>query len=152
MEPSPGSAYFERRNAVLNRIRCFLIHIPRYSIEGKKRLAEDIGVSPSTISRLVRGETAPTYQLADAVTRALSKRMGVPLEIRDVFTTDGTYLTACVCDLSPNCNGCYPPEAYDDDDTMRPEFREMRPGAWCTFAQTPVQPDISASKTGHERH
>jgi len=118
---------------ISNRIRAYLLHIPWYSIEGQRRLAKDCAVSPSTISRLVRGETTPSYKLAAAVTAAISKRLGVPVDMRDVFSTDGSYITPCVCDVTPFCHGCFPPEAYRDDGVMLPEYRDLKPGDWCRF-------------------
>ncbi len=118
---------------ISNRIRPILLHIPRYSFESQARLARDCGVSCSTISRLVRGKTAPSYRLARAVTDALSKGLGVPLDMRDVFTTDGTYPTPCVCDLTTSCTGCFPGEAYDAEGNIRPEYRDLRPGDWCRY-------------------
>lgn len=119
--------------AITNRVRAFLIHIPWYTIEGQCRLARDCGVSCSTISRMVRNQAAPTYRLARAVTDALSKRLGVPLDMREIFSTDGTYPTSCVCDLTPACKGCFPPEAYDHQDNMRPAFQNLKPGDWCRY-------------------
>lgn len=119
--------------AITNRVRAFLIHIPWYTIEGQCRLARDCGVSCSTISRLVRNQSAPSYRLARAVADSLSRRLGVPLDMREIFSTDGTYLTSCVCDLTPACNGCFPPEAYDCQDNLKPEFRGYKPGDWCRY-------------------
>src|SRR5690349_12807915 len=93
----PYSARPDRR--ITNRVRALLIHIPWFTVEGQQRLAHDCRVSHSTISRLIRGETKPSFELAETVTKALQKRLGVPLSIRDVFSTDGTYEVACVCDL-----------------------------------------------------
>lgn len=118
---------------VTNRVRAFLVHIPYYAIEGQRRLAADCGVARSTISRLVRGSLSPSYQLAEAVTRAISRRMGVPLDPREVFSRDGTYPTPRVCDVTPDCTGCFPDEAYDAEGTMRPEYAAMLPGDWCTY-------------------
>ena len=123
----------EHGAVITNRLRAFLVHIPWYSIEGQCRMAHDCGVSCSTISRLARGETSPSYKLARRVTDALSRRMGVPLDLREVFSTDGTYPTSCVCDLTPDCNGCFPDEAYDGECNMRPEYRDLMPGDWCRY-------------------
>jgi transcriptional regulator with XRE-family HTH domain len=123
--------------AIQNRIRALLPHIVWYSIEGQARLAADCSVSRSTISRLVRGKCSPSYRLARAVTDALSKRLGVPLDMREVFTTDGTYPTACVCDLTPGCTGCFPEEAYDAEGNLRPDYRDLRPGDWCRYLPSP---------------
>ena len=122
-----------RRSTILNRVKPFLIHIWWYSIDGQNRLARDCGVSASTISRLVRGESLPTYQLAAQVTRAIEIRLGVPIDMREVFSTDGTYPTSVVCNLVPYCKGCYPPEAYFENDAMRQEYQTQKPGDWCRY-------------------
>ncbi len=94
-------------------------------------------------SRLVRGETAPSYALAEVVTTTLSRKLSVELSMRDVFSTDGTYPTPCVCDLTTYCNGCFPPEAYHEDDTLKPAYRDLRPGDWCRF---PPRPPFGAER------
>src|SRR5438094_124143 len=88
---------------ITNRVRAIMLHIPWYTIEGQARLAYNCGVCRSTISRLVKNEFSPSYRLARAVTDALGKRLGLPLDIRDVFSTDTTYPTPKVCDLTPSC-------------------------------------------------
>jgi transcriptional regulator with XRE-family HTH domain len=139
MEPSPTPRHPETR--VHNRVRAYLVHIPYYTIEGQQRLANDCGVARSTISRIVRGTQSPSYQLAEAVTRAISRRMGVPLDPREVFSADGTYPTPRVCDVTPDCTGCFPDEAYDAEGNMKPEYAAMRPGDWCTYPR-PVRPGV----------
>jgi len=74
-----------------------------------------------------------SYHLAETVAQALEKRIGVALSTREVFTTDGAYPTACVCELTPGCTGCFPSEAFDEDGNMRPEYRDLRPGDWCRY-------------------
>lgn len=132
-------SYPQVRPSISNRVRAFLIHTPWYSIEGQCRLAQDCGVSCSTVSRLVRNQSAPSYKLARAVTDSLSKRLGVPLDMREIFTTDGTYLTSCVCDLAPACKGCFPPEAYDQHDSLKAAYQGQKPGDWCTYPLWTVQ-------------
>src|SRR5579872_1809763 len=121
------------RPRISNRVRALLIHIPWYSIEGQCRLARDCGVSCSTISRLVRGVTCPSYHLARTVTDELGKRLGVPLDMREVFSTDGTYPTPLVCDLTPHCRGCFPPDAFEEDGSLKSDFQGLRPGDWCRY-------------------
>lgn len=62
-----------------NRLPAVMVHISRYAFEGQARLAADVGVSRSTISRFLRGHTSPSYSLVEAVTRALSARLGKAL-------------------------------------------------------------------------
>lgn len=137
-----ATAHYYKRPAIQNRLKSILVHIPWYSIEGQCRLAKDCHVSCSTISRLVRNQTAPSYALARAITDAISARLGVPVDMRDIFSTDGTYPTPCVCDLSPQCHGCFPDEAFDNEGRLLPEYRDLKPGDWCRFP-----PTISATQT-----
>ena len=112
-----------------NRVRVLLAHVPRYSIRGQARLAADVGVARSTVSRLVNGRTVPSAALARDVTAALSRRLGGPLDQRDVFSPSGAYLTPSGCGLC-SCSGCLPPDAWGADDVLRPEWRDQRPGDW----------------------
>ena len=68
-----------------NRVKAIMIHTVWYSTNGQARLCQDCQVSKSTINRLIRGETDPYYALAAKVTDALAKRLGVPLDVREVF-------------------------------------------------------------------
>jgi len=117
------------RLRVRNRVRVLLVHIPAFSIQGQARLADAAAVARSTISRLVNGRISPSYRLARAVTDALEKRLGQPLDIRDVFTTDGTYPTPSGCALC-RCKGCLPEEAWGEDNVLKSEWRDARPGDW----------------------
>lgn len=118
-----------RHPQLYNRVRVLLVHIPRYSIRGQARLAQDVGVSRSTISRLVSGRINPSHALAQGVTTALSRHLGRPLDPRDVFSLDGGYLTPSGCGLC-GCHGCLPADAWGADDVLRPEWRGQRPGDW----------------------
>ena len=117
------------RPAVQNRVRVLMIHAPRYGFQGQARLAADAGVSRSTISRLISGRLNPSFRLAQAVTAALERRLNRSLDLRDLFSPDGTYPTASGCTLA-GCRGCLPEEAYDAEGNLRPEYRDMRPGDW----------------------
>ena len=115
---------------IQNRLPTLLVHIPWYSIEGKARLAADVGVSRSTICRLVSGTCSPSYHLVVAVAEALSRRMDARLDPREIFTTDGSYPTSSACDLC-GCGGCLPEYAFRSSGERYPEFRDMQPGDWC---------------------
>jgi DNA-binding XRE family transcriptional regulator len=134
---------------IQNRVAVLLVHIPIFSIRGQARLAEDIGVSRSTISRLVSGTINPSYRLARTVTDALERRLGRPLDMRDIFSTDGTYLTSSGCGLC-QCNGCLPEQAWGEDGTLKPEWRGARPGEWSCArpASTNLSTDSNLSATG----
>ena len=123
---------------IQNRLPMLLPHIPWYSIEGPARLAADVGVSRSTISRLMSGKCSPSYRLVAAVSEALSRRLDAsldealpsPLDPREIFTTDGTYPTPSACDLC-HCSGCLPDYAFRSSGERYPEYRHMQPGDWC---------------------
>ena len=127
-QPAPKE---ERRKPqpVQNRVHIFLVHIPRLSIRGQARLAAEVGVSRSTVSRLVNEQINPSYRLARGITSALERLLGYPLDMRDVFSTDGTYPTASGCGLC-KCGGCLPDDAYSPEGDLRPEWRGQKPGDW----------------------
>ena len=129
---------------VQNRIPVLLVHIPKLSIRGQARLAAEVGVSRSTVSRLVNGKINPSYRLARSVTDALERFLGRSLDIRDVFSTDGTYLTPSGCTLCL-CGGCLPEAAWSEDGTLKPEWKEARPGDWSVArpADVPVPTDYN---------
>ena len=131
---------------VQNRVKVLLVHIPKLSIRGQARLAAEVGVSRSTISRLVNGRINPSYRLARGVTTALERLLGYPLDMRDVFSTDGTYLTPSGCVLC-QCGGCLPDRAYDLEGNLRPDWRGQRPGDWSLTGPAEAGP-IAGSGTG----
>jgi hypothetical protein len=116
-----------------------MAHSYRYAFEGVKRLAEDTGVSLSTMKRLLRGETNPSYRLIQSITAALSADLGTRLDPRELFSSDGTYPTPSACALCA-CGGCMPEEAWDARGNLRPEYRDMKPSTWSLYpaASSPV--------------
>lgn len=114
---------------IQNRVHILLVHIPKLSIRGQARLAAEVKVSRSTISRLISGRINPSYRLARGVTDALEKMLGRPLDMREVFSTNGTYLTPSGCALCL-CRGCLPERAWNEDGTLKPEWKGARPGDW----------------------
>ena len=75
------------------------------------------------------GIVAVEYALVVAVTRALEKHIGKPLDPRDLISTDGCYPTPSACELA-GCKGCLPSEAYDEHERIKPQFQHLKPGAW----------------------
>src|SRR5579871_390158 len=113
-----------------------MAHTKRYSICGQARLAEDAGVTRSTVCRFLSGKANPSFSLVMAITRALEKQTGRRIDPRELVSVDGTFPTPSVCDLC-GCRGCLPPQAYDPDDTLRPEYRGARPGGWAIELPAP---------------
>ena len=131
-----------RQNAG-NRIKAVMAHINRYTIQGQARLAADAGISRSAVSRCLRGESNPSFSLVMAMTTALEAQVGRRIDPRELLTFDGRYPTPSVCDLV-GCRGCLPDEVYADDDTVKPEYRHVKPGAWNLPLETdPIHPDTS---------
>jgi len=134
------------RPPVYNRIRTLMIHAPRYSFQGQARLAADAGVSRSTISRLLSGRINPSFRLAQAVTVSLEKHLKRPLDPREVLSPDGTYPTASGCEIA-GCGGCMPEEAYDSHGTLKPEYRDLRPGDWSLSRPSQTNPINQGTET-----
>ena len=86
-----------------SRLPEFVRHIPHYWFRTQARLAKDSGVSAATVSRAMRG-AQPTVPHALQMVEALSRRFGKPLDVREIFSPDGTYPTPSVCDLL-ECSG-----------------------------------------------
>lgn len=112
-----------------NRLALILAHTYRYAFEGQARLAQDVGVSRSTISRLMRGKTRPTPSLVRKVTEVLALALNCQLSPRDLFSPDGTYPTASGCELC-NCPGCIPEYAFDRFGERKEAYLAMQPGDW----------------------
>ncbi|MCW3053462.1 MAG: hypothetical protein JWN14_2632 [Chthonomonadales bacterium] len=115
-----------------NRLSAVMAHTSRYAFKGQARLARDIGVSRSTISRLIAGETRPSLALALKITDRLEQELGQHIDPRDLLSLTGSYPTPSVCDLC-GCRGCLPDAAYDADDRRRPLYRTLQPGQWCSL-------------------
>ena len=133
---------------ISNRLRAVLLHLPFYGFESTARLARDTGLAPSTISRIIRGKVSPSYVVVEIITRAISHRLGRPLDARELFSTNGTYPTPLTCELM-NCLGCLPPEAWcESTDTLRPRWRRKKPGDWCLYNEGPTQLDDTQKPGG----
>lgn len=106
-----------------------MLHTKRYSFRGFSRLVKDAGISESALSRLLDYHPNPSAYLVNRVTNALSKELGFQLDTQEVVAEDGKYPTASACELC-GCRGCLPPEAYDSEDRLKPEYRNVKPGSW----------------------
>jgi transcriptional regulator with XRE-family HTH domain len=128
---------------VVNRLRAVLLHVPYYSIEGPSRLAQDTGLSRSTISRLCRQRSSPSYRVAEVIAEAISRRSGQPISAGEIFSPNGAYPTPSTCSLM-ECTGCYPPEAWDEKtQTLKPGWKQQKPGEWSRLTASPTSPVIS---------
>jgi hypothetical protein len=112
-----------------NRVAAIMLHTARYSCCPTSRLAGDVGVAKSTISHLVHGRTNPLYSTAARVVKCLERELGHPLDVREVFSEDGSYPTSAVCKVA-NCPGCLPDGIYELDGSRKVEFKEVVPGKW----------------------
>lgn len=95
---------------VYNRLPEVMVHVNWYLFSPQARLARDVGVSRSTLSRLLSGRSAPSFSLAWRIAKALEKRLrpkmaGRALDPGELFSLDGTYPTASACALV-GCPGC----------------------------------------------
>lgn len=95
---------------VHNRLPEVMVHVNWYLFSPQARLARDVGVSRSTLSRLLSGRSAPSFSLAWRIAKSLEKRLGPKLAGRaldpgELFSLDGTYPTASACALV-GCPGC----------------------------------------------
>ncbi len=115
-----------------------MVHISRYSFQGRARLAADVGVSRSTISRLINGQTSSSHALVQAVTDALSTGLKKPLAPRDLFSPDGCYPERSGCRLC-SCGGCLPESAFDVHGRRRVEWLNASPGDWSLASEMSSQ-------------
>jgi DNA-binding XRE family transcriptional regulator len=120
-----------------NRLSAVMAHTTRYAFKGQARLARDIGVSRSTIFRLIAGETRPSLDLALRITDRLEEELGRHIDPRDLLSLTGSYPTPSVCALC-GCRGCLPEQAYDNDDRRHPLYQDLQPGQWSFLFGTQI--------------
>ena len=123
---------------VHNRVFAVMMHTTRYAFKSKARLASDCGVAPSTICRLILGQCSPSFALIDVVTGALEKQLQKTIDPRELVSLDGVYPTPSVCALC-GCKGCLPDEAYDGNNRLKPEYKDMQPGQWVTLSAEGIE-------------
>lgn len=112
-----------------NRVWAVMEHIPWYTVEGRTRLANDAGVSRSAVSRLVAGKAVTSAPVLLVVAKALERRLGRKLDLKELVSADGTFPTPEVCRLV-GCSGCLPDAAYEEDGSLRLAWEGIRPGTW----------------------
>lgn len=86
-------------------------------------------MAKSTICHIVHGRTNPLYKTVAPIIRSLEFQLARRLNVRDVFSEDGTYPTKMVCKLA-GCKGCLPDSVHDQDGNVKPHMKEVRPGKW----------------------
>lgn len=106
---------------VHNRIRSFLEHSTRYAFMGETRLAHDCGVSVAAISRLMAGYGSPSFAMVAKIAGAFEREFKRAIDLRDIAAVDGNFPTNTVCAVV-GCRGCTPQAAWNDDDTIKPEY------------------------------
>lgn len=104
-------------------------HVPRYSFMGATRLARDAGVSKSAVSRLMRGETSPSFAIVARIASALERSTGFAIDPREIVSESGEWGVPFVCALM-GCKGCLASWMYDQEERVRPEFARVLPGRW----------------------
>jgi hypothetical protein len=129
-----SSCHRQRRinqHPVHNRILALMAHTTRYAFvrKGRIRLAQDCGVSPSAINRVIAGQACPSFFHVASLATALEKQLGCTVDPRDIVSPDGAYPTPFVCAVV-GCSGCLPDEFYDAEGKRRPEFEGIAPGTW----------------------
>jgi hypothetical protein len=51
------------------------------------------------------------------------------LNVREIFSEDGTFPTKSVCKLA-GCRGCLPDKLHEPDGGIKPQWSHVRPGTW----------------------
>ena len=113
----------------INRIAAVMDHTNRYAFKGQARLAQDAGVSKSAVSRIISGQSSPSFAVMSAITQALEKGLGRSLDPRELISYAGRFSTFSICKLV-GCRGCLPAFMFDADGCRKPEYRHVRPGEW----------------------
>jgi transcriptional regulator with XRE-family HTH domain len=69
-----------------NRLRQFLLQVEEYWFRGPQRkFARDVGVSESTVSRVIRGESRPSYPLVCRMAKVLEQKLGRKIDPREIY-------------------------------------------------------------------
>ena len=89
---------------VVNRFSDALEHTSRFSCKGVSRFAQEAGIHPSSLSRLIHNKINPSFALVARLTAALEKELGYKIDPRDLIAEHGAFASS-VCDLV-GCSGC----------------------------------------------
>ncbi len=121
-QPQPARKVYTRLPEILS-------HLCAFTFQPQARLAKEVGVSRSTISRLINGKIRPSPTLVKKIQQVLDRKLGRPIPTREWLSPDTTWPTAAVCKVL-GCPGCLPEQAYCADGSLKPAFRHIAPGTW----------------------
>jgi hypothetical protein len=125
--PTPNQAF----GPLINRISDVMIHTNRYASKGVDRLSRDTGLAHSSLSRIINNEVNPSFRSIERITKALERELGRHLEMRDLMSEGGGFLTPFSCDLC-GCRGCLPSAATDEFGDVKQTYSGITPGHWVT--------------------
>ncbi|MBS1706731.1 MAG: hypothetical protein JST40_12740 [Armatimonadetes bacterium] len=115
----------------ISRVSDVMAHIQRYAFRGVSKLANDAGVSMSSLSRLNNHKTNPSFVTVARITTAIEKQLGFHIDPRDLVSENGQFLTRYACDLV-RCPGCLPENALDEFGQRTPAYSRIKSGQWVT--------------------
>lgn len=116
---------------IINRFADVLDHTDKFAFSGRSRIAREVGVCRSTITRVLNHQVNPSFALVARITAAIEKEMGFRIDPRDLIAEEGQFLTRSVCDLMA-CPGCLPENALDEFGATTPGFKDIYVGRWVT--------------------
>jgi len=117
---------------IITRILDVMSHINSYaSRSGVERIAQDAGLSRSSVSRLIHGEGNPSFLAVVRLTNALEAKLKRHIDPRDLLAEFGVFPTRFTCDLV-GCQGCLPEAATDEFGDLKRAFEGVASGQWVT--------------------
>ncbi|MCC7434214.1 MAG: helix-turn-helix transcriptional regulator [Methanoregulaceae archaeon] len=115
----------------INRLADVMAHHDRFAFKGVSRLAREAGVSPSSVSRLINGQSNPSFLMVARLTEALERAYGYRIDPRDLVAENGAFIHRFCCELA-ECKGCLPENALDDFGDVKAAFAGVKAGNWVT--------------------
>ena len=128
MKHPPPSQVF---GPAINRISDLMDHSPTFNFEGVRRLANAVGTSSASISRILCGQQNPSFLMLARITAALEDDFNKRIDPRDLVAENGQFLTRFACDLA-GCRGCYLDAATDQFGYQSPAYDGVKKGEWIT--------------------
>jgi len=98
-----------------NRLRGAMLHVPRYAKAGGiQHLAEDTGISASSISRILSGKMQPSFRTVTRLTKVFEQTLNRSIDPGDLVTEQSLpYPTTSLCTVL-GCAGCMPTWYLDE--------------------------------------